>query len=135
MSNEGDQTQSEDEFPRANPQHVAWLNEGVESWNRRREEAPFRPVLTQVCFDDEELAGLDRIVAEGYTPLDSINDFSGVGLSGADLRGSNLCRGMFRGADFRLADLTGAYGNRADFSSSDFRGAPTLAVHGRGREV
>ena len=123
MSNEGGKTQPEDEVPRANPLHVAWLNEGVESWNRRRKEEPFKPVLTQVCFDDEELAGLDRIVAEGYTSLDSINDLSGVDLSGADLRGSNLCRGVFRGADFRSADLTGAYGNRADFSTSDFRGA------------
>ena len=123
MSIKGDKTQPEDEVPLPNPQHVEWLNEGVERWNRRRKEEPFKPVLTRVCFDDEELAGLDRLVAEGYTRLGAINDFSGVNLSQADLRMSILGKGVFRYANFSGADLTKAYARQADFGRADFRGA------------
>ena len=29
----------------ANPEHIKWLLEGVEAWNARREQNPFRPDL------------------------------------------------------------------------------------------
>ena len=122
MSNEGGKTQPEDEVPPPNPQHVAWLNEGVESWNRRRKEAPFKPVLTRVVFD-EELYRARNVTAGLYTPLRSSNDLNGVNLADADLRDAILNCGSFRCADFKSADLTDAKGTVADFTCADFRGA------------
>jgi hypothetical protein len=64
----------------ANPEHVAWLKEGVEAWNARRARDDFKPDLFEA---DLQLADL----------------------RGADLRGADL-----RGADLRGADVTSAVG-------------------------
>ncbi len=131
MSNEGGKTQPEDEVPRANPQHVVWLNEGVESWNRRRKEEPFSPVLTRVVFDDGVWSGLDPLLAERYSPLRSKDDFSDVNLSDTDLRGSILSEGVFRHANLTGADLTGAHAFRTDFSGANFSGAKLWKFHAK----
>ena len=117
MSNESGRTDSEGEIPRANPQHVAWLNEGVESWNRRRKESPFTPDLTWLPVG-VEIGGPMYPTDDGY--LVPGNDFSGVDLSGAVLRESVLSNALFRGANFRSADLTGGAAESSDFSGADF---------------
>ena len=120
MSNEGGKTQPEDEVPRANPQHVAWLNEGVESWNCRRKEEPFKPVLTGLVVGE---ARYERMSASWPVPQASNRDLRCVNLSDADLRRSIIRDGVFRNADFRSADLRGALVGVSDFSGADFRGA------------
>lgn len=109
------------EIPRANPQHVAWLGEGVESWNRRREKEPFKPELMGVVFDEELhryllRRGQSRALVNLGLHLEHVN------LSGADLRGSNLSNGIFRHADFTGADMTQSVGVKSDFFNADFRG-------------
>lgn len=107
------------EVPRANPQHVQWLNEGVESWNRRRKEVPFKPELARIVVNEEVYKEL-KSNRDWYTLLRSPEDLSGVDLSGADLRGAILSKGVFRGADFTGADLSGASAFISDFRMPDF---------------
>ena len=122
MSDESGKTDAGGEVPRANPQHVEWLNEGVESWNRRRKEKPFKPLLTGFVVEEAPSDGRS-IAIKRYIPISSLVDLSGLDLSGADLRRSNLGQKVFRGADFSDADLTEALGTRSDFSGASFRNA------------
>ena len=120
MNGDSTRPQSDQEVPPTNSQHVAWLNEGVESWNRRRKDEPFDPVLTGiVVVGDREN---ERYLLRFGTPL-SQTDLSGVNLSGADLRRSYFGRCVFRGADLTGANLTGVLGLGSDFSNADLRGA------------
>jgi hypothetical protein len=83
----------------ANPEHLAKLKEGVEAWNRWREEnSLLRPDLTR--------ADIQRA------------DLIGANLSLADLREANLS-----GANLTYADLSEAHLRRADLSNADLRGA------------
>lgn len=107
------------DVPRANPQHVEWLNEGVESWNRRRKEASFKPELTRCVFG---FTGAVQSPSGAVPPVTQF-DLTGVDLSGADLRGSIFRNGSFRCSSFVSANLTSARGGRLDFYGSDFRGA------------
>ena len=120
MSNESGRTDSEGEIPRANPQHVAWLNEGVESWNRRRKEEPFKPELAGLVVGE---ARYGRMSASWPVPQVSNRDLRCVNLSYADLRRSIIRDGVFRNADFRSADLRGVLVGVSDFGGADFRGA------------
>ena len=119
MNGDGTRPQSDQEVPPPNPQHVDWLKEGVESWNRRRKEEPFDPVLTRVVVGDRDN---ERYLLRFGTLLSQI-DWSGVDLSGADLRGSMFTRGVFRGADLTGANLTGVLSLESDFGNADLRGA------------
>ena len=115
-------TNHEDEVSRANPQHVAWLNEGVECWNRRRREEAFAPELAGIVVDPEVFDELS-FLKDRYTPLGPLQDLGGVNLSGADLRGSILIDCVFRAADFSDSDLSKVSADGSDFSKVDFRGA------------
>ena len=107
------------EVPRANPLHVEWLNEGVQSWNRRRNDEPFKPELTRCEFGTKED---DKSTLGAVPPVRHI-DLSHVNLSGADLRRSIFQNGSFRHANFVGANLDRSVGIRTDFSRADFRGA------------
>ena len=90
----------------ADQTHLSWLKEGVEAWNRRRDQEPFTPDL-----NDAELRGLD--------------------LTGVDLRGAGLHRAVLDRAILRDAALAGANLQRASLKTvvstgADLRGA-TLA--------
>ena len=87
----------------ANQEHVKWLKEGVEAWNKRREKGDFIPAL-----EEADLAEAD--------------------LEGADLRGANLCRADLVGANLSYADLEGAKLiasklGEADLSYADLAGS------------
>ena len=120
MNQDGGMTDAGVEVPPANPQHVAWLNEGVESWNRRRAEAEFTPELAGLVVAEERY---ERMSASSPVPQVSNRDLSGVNLSGADLRLSYFGSCVFRGADFTGANLTGALSLESDFGNADLRGA------------
>ena len=117
MSDESGKTDAGGEVPRANPQHVEWLNEGVESWNRRRKEEPFSPELAGAVIG----RGPAHQIEPGHLPAK--RDLLGINLTCADLRGSILDLGVFRCAVFKSANLAGATGHWSDFSDADFRGA------------
>lgn len=120
MSNEGGKTQPEDEVPRANPQHVAWLNEGVESWNRRRKEEPFKPVLTGISVGEQPN---DWMFPFGPGSLPTKINLRRINLSDADIRLSTFVDCAFGGADFSLADLRGVRVCKSDFAGANFREA------------
>ena|SRR5208283_1896327 len=83
----------------ANPEHIAILKQGVERWNKWREEHPeVRPDL-----GGAELGKVDF----GGNKL-SEADLSGADLSGANLSGSDLDGATLPWAHLFAADLTGA---------------------------
>ena len=91
----------------ANPEHLNVLKQGVEVWNRWREENPeTRPDLTQADLREAKL-GL-------------------ANLSGANLRRAYLYRANLRGADLSGANLFLADLLQADLSEADLRGAEGL---------
>ena len=101
----------------ANPQHIAWLQEGVEAWNARRQREDFTPDFS-ADFSGEKLG-------EAFVRVGKIKTVEGVPtipLAGADLSD----------ADFRNADLTDnvrvlvpgqPLGMKADFSGATLAGA------------
>ena len=72
----------------ANPEHIALLLKGVESWNARRRTDPFIPDLSCLRFYEKfrEKGQLDR---NGQVHLNDI-DLSGANLFNADLRYARL---------------------------------------------
>ncbi len=55
--------------------------------------------------------------------------FVGVNLSGADLRGANLCDSYFRRANLRGADLRGVILSRADLTGAKLSGADLYSAN------
>ena len=118
----------------ANPQHIAWLQEGVEAWNARRQREDFTPDFS-ADFSGEKLG-------EAFIRVGKIEMVEGVPiipLAGADLSNAN-----FKGADLTglvhvpvapvvltqplgigslKADFSGARLTRADFTSADLSDA------------
>ena len=74
----------------ANQEHVEILNQGVEVWNRWREENP-----------------------------ENIPDFSNANLVGFDLSGANLANAQFTRSNLSNSDLSGTNISHADFSRAD----------------
>ena len=81
------------------PEHIEWLLEGVENWNRRRNEKKFKPDLSgaNIYREFEERGMLDE---DGFIPLSNFN------LSEANLREAVFYnRFTDAGADLRHANL------------------------------
>ncbi len=84
----------------ANPEHLQILKQGVEQWNKWREDHPeLRP------------------------------DLGEVDLSGADLREANLSLARLREADLCGADLRGADLRRADLGAAKLREANVMRAN------
>jgi hypothetical protein len=115
--------------PMANPEHLELLKQGVDAWNRWREEQPdIRPDLRGAYFPRRGFRRLNLInvnlskailVEAKFTRADfeganlneadlHIADLRWADLHGADLRMSNLQHADFSWADLREADLSGA---------------------------
>ena len=88
----------------ANPEHVEILKQGVEVWNRWREEnTSIKPDLSVADFQKRNLNEVNFSgVNLSYTNLIMAN------LIKADLQGANLLRTKFNGTDLIEADLTEA---------------------------
>ena len=107
-------------YPRmANRQHLDTLRQGIEVWNRWREQNPgVFPDLSHADLKGMVLRGanLARVNLKGAdlrkTTLENTN------FSGADLRGVNLQQAGLRKADLSKANL-----NRANLRQTDLRGA------------
>lgn len=92
----------------ANPEHMKILKQGVEAWNRWREENPdLRPDLKE--------AGLTG----GDFPR---FDFHGTDLARADLAGADLKRAAFWGADLQGSHLVTAHLGNARLERVNLRG-------------
>ena len=111
-----------------NPEHIEWLLEGVDNWNRRRNENKFKPDLSgaNIYWEFKERGMLDN---DSYIPLAHINlsganmreaiFYSSFTTGGADLRHANLWRVNLKNAQLpnsrlnhavlRGAVLDGAY--------------------------
>lgn len=93
----------------ANPQHLAWLKEGVDAWNERQRNEPFIADLTEANLNGVELSQVNLI---------------GADLARAELKEANVTRSYLReanlmGADFTMADLTDANFTRAKLQRAD----------------
>ncbi len=100
----------------ANPQHVAWLKEGVEKWNARRQSQQFDPDLSSEDIS-RALGGHDREdIRRISVRLRSVDLFR-ANLSNSTLRDTDLT-----GASFGLANLTNAKLMGSDFTGAQFSG-------------
>ncbi len=98
----------------ANEEHLRILKEGVEAWNRWREEHPdVRVDLRRAKLHGADLHGADLRGA----------NLRLADLSGADLSEAKLWQADFRGARLRGADLHGADLGGADLYEADLSGA------------
>ena len=90
----------------ANPQHMAWLIEGVESWNARRQHQRFDPDLSSEDIS-KALGGHDNEdIRQISARLHNVN-FSGANLSNSTLRDTDLTAAKLYGADLTAATLVG----------------------------
>lgn len=107
-----------------NPKHIEWLHGGVEVWNERRKQKPFRPDLAGVVFS-EELEDLKN--SAGNIDLSGINledaNLSMADLSHIYLRDSILAKANLQGANLFCAKLERANCYEADFADANLWGA------------
>ena len=105
----------------ANPQHIAWLREGVGSWNERRQSQRFDP----------DLSSEDISKALGGHEREDIRQIS-ARLRDANLSGANLSDSTLRDTDLTSAKFYEANLTRAKFMGSDFTGAQFVGGTSRG---
>lgn len=99
----------------ANPEHIEILKQGVEAWNKWREEDPeIRPDLSGADVHEASLWNADL---RGANLAGA--DLDGADLSGANLREANLLEASLWSADLGEADLRGAHLRRADLFEAD----------------
>jgi Uncharacterized low-complexity proteins len=92
-----------------NSVHIKVLEQGVEAWNRWREENPLgTPDLRDAYLSNRNLQGINLSRGEWRANL------IGANLSYADLTGANL-----REASLNLAELTGIKLNQADLRGAE----------------
>lgn len=100
----------------ANPQHLAWLKEGVAAWNARRQRDDFLADLSTANVGGMDLRRANLVGAD----LAGAN-LGGTDLRGADLRGANLGGAFLGGADLVGATLGGAFFGGANLGGTDVR--------------
>ncbi|MFG6104925.1 toll/interleukin-1 receptor domain-containing protein [Leptothoe sp. EHU-05/26/07-4] len=108
----------------ADPEHLKILKQGVDVWNRWREENPsVFPDFIDADLSDAKLCRANLINAF----------FTGADLSDADLRGADLINIKLHVADLRFANLEGSNLRGADvsyanLSGSNLRGAELITA-------
>ena len=99
-------------IPRANPEHLKVLLTGVSSWNRKRAEEDFEPLLMGAQIY-EEFAKANKLEA-GEIPLSYANlrdaqlfkaNLTNANLESAQLQGANLFNVKLEGATLSFAQL------------------------------
>jgi hypothetical protein len=117
----------------ANNEHVAILKEGVEVWNKWREENPeIRPDLSKAFIPGLKLALANfRNVDLSFANIRGVDlreadlvgaDLSGADLSGANLRNSNMSQSSLKAANLFVANLSKANLSEAILSKADLYG-------------
>ena len=105
----------------SNPEHVGWLLEGVDAWNRRRQETIFTPDLSRLNVR-EEFEREGKLHSDGRVFLNNTN-FSGANLFNIDLSHARLYDANLSNANLMLANLTGALLECGDLRSADLTAA------------
>ena len=106
----------------ANPQHIAWLSEGVKQWNARRKSQPFDPDLSSEDIS-RALGGHDREdVRQISVRLRDVN-LSRADLSNSTLRDTDLTAAKLYGTNLTAANLTGSDFTEAQFIEGTSKGA------------
>ena len=100
------------------PKHVSWIQKGVESWNNKRIEEPFRPDL-----EGEDISAIFDVDHSPVTLHPPSPVLRGINLSQADLNGATLENFDFSEADFFDASFNGAKLNGSQFTGIKFRGS------------
>ena len=119
----------------ADSQHITWLLEGVDSWNKRREEQEFTPDLSGTNIY-EEFRRAGRLNTDRYIPLGKINlnlanlrdSCLSTSLHGADLTCASLFAAKFQNAHLRNSRLSGANIVGARFDNANLRQAKLCNV-------
>ena len=92
----------------ANEEHLKIHKQGVEQWNKWREENSITPDLSGAHLIGANLSGTNLIDADlSFADLSGAN-LSGANLSFANLVGANLIRAYLSGANLSGANLIGA---------------------------
>ncbi|HKP51428.1 MAG TPA: toll/interleukin-1 receptor domain-containing protein [Chloroflexia bacterium] len=124
----------------ANPEHLKILKQGVEVWNKWREEIPIEPVLSDADLSHANLIGANLSRADlGRADL-SWAKLSGANLSKAylglaNLREVDLVGADLSGADFAIANLTDANLSRADLGRADLGWANFIRTNLQGTHL
>jgi hypothetical protein len=93
----------------ANDEHVTILKQGVDAWNKWRDENPnVRPDLSEAILSRANLSGADLTGADLGGAHLYRTDLSGANLRGADLTEAKILEANLVGADLSGADLTEA---------------------------
>ncbi|MGA2604505.1 MAG: toll/interleukin-1 receptor domain-containing protein [Verrucomicrobiia bacterium] len=119
----------------ANPEHLAILQQGVEAWNRWRDENPgIAPDLSGTDLNRANLIGANLYYADLSLAKLSRADLHGANLSRAklsraDLHGANLSRANLSSANLSDADLSLANLGYANLSGADLSGANLIGTN------
>jgi uncharacterized protein YjbI with pentapeptide repeats len=103
----------------ANPKHVEILKQGVDVWNRWREDNP----EVEVDLRKADLSNSDLTMADLRDTDLSRANLSGAGLNKADFRKANLRRADLSGSDLSGANLQEANFRRANLYTANLQGA------------
>ena len=115
----------------ANDEHVALLKQGVNVWNKSREEMNLRWAnLSEANLSEAELSDL-QLTLRGLSGTNRAGFIAGylnyhkeeANLSGADLSGMDLSNANLGGANLGGANLSGTLLGSTDLSGADLRGA------------
>lgn len=105
----------------ASKRHIRWLCEGVDAWNQRRREKPFKPDLSGIDLQ-EEFRKKNLLEGDGRANLANY-DLSGANLFNAKLGSTRMFDTRLQGADLTIAILSDAELDGADLSDADLTGA------------
>ena len=111
-----------------NPEHVRWLLEGADAWNKRREETAFIPDLSGLNVREE-------FEKEGKLQNDGSVFLNNIKLNGANLFNIDLSRARLYDADFSNANLMLANLKYALLDGSDLRSADLTASNIEGADL
>lgn len=124
----------------ANPKHVEKLKEGVEAWNKWREDYPgVEPDLKgaaipplQICAEiNKELLAWElqeSTLDNPQTALNAKNNYIGYNFKAADLRRADFSGLNLQGAIFQEAQLQKAKFQAADLTEANFCGAKVSGI-------
>ena len=104
----------------ANPEHLKMLKQGVEQWNKWREEHPDEAFdLSEAVLGKASLRGADLLGANFSEAVLNGADLSEANLGAANFSGADLVGGNLSGADLRIADFRGADLHSANLSAAN----------------
>lgn len=111
----------------ANPEHVEILKQGVEVWNKWRNNSHIQPNIANVNLSGEDLSGIDfQAVNLGGANFHEANlskaNLSGANLIRAELRGANLTRANLEECNLSWATLSWSLLNGATFRDANLHG-------------